>query len=93
MIVEIDNQFLKRLKKIKDSELRIQIESFILNVEAAESLTEISGLKQLSKGKNYYRYRLGNYRIGFKKTNINTVKLIIVAKRNDIYKSFPLFAL
>ncbi len=44
---------------------------------------------ELVKGfKNYYRIRLGDYRIGFKKEN-DCIIFMRVKHRKDIYKLFP----
>ena len=37
----------------------------------------------------YYRYRLGDYRIGIEQISKSTIRLIIIAHRKDIYNIFP----
>jgi mRNA-degrading endonuclease RelE of RelBE toxin-antitoxin system len=91
MNVQIDKQFIKKLKKIRQIEVLNKIEEFVLAIESSNSIDNIQNIKQLKGFKNYFRYRLGNYRIGFRKVDSQTIKLITIAKRNDIYKIFPLF--
>ena len=64
MIVEFDKSFSKSLDRIKDSTILRRIETTLLKLEEAESLQDLKNLKKLSGFKNYYRIRLGNYRIG-----------------------------
>lgn len=45
-------------------------------------------LKSIKGFKNYYRIRIGDYRIGFK-IESNAVIFIRVCHRKDIYKCFP----
>ena len=64
MIVEFDKSFSKSLDKVKDSTILQKTEKTILELEKAYSLKDVKNLKKLSGFKNYYRIRLGDYRIG-----------------------------
>lgn len=88
MIVEFDTSFEKSLDKVKDNTLLSKLEKIILNLESANSITDISGVKKLSGYKNYYRIRIGDYRLGFEKIGERSI-LIVVANRKDIYDIFP----
>jgi len=88
MIVEFDKSFEKSLDKVKDYTLLPKIEKIILNLESANAITDISGVKKLSGYKNYYRVRIGDYRLGFEKTGERII-VIVVANRKDIYNIFP----
>ena len=89
MILEFDKSFEKSLDKITDKSLFNKIYKLIQQIETANSLSELSNVKKLSGFKNYYRVRLGDYRIGFEKINDHTIRFIVVAFRKDIYKIFP----
>ena len=89
MIVEFDKSFSKSLDRIKDSTILRRIETTLLKLEEAESLQDLKNLKRLYGFKNYYRIRLGNYRIGIEQIDKRTIRLIIIAHRKDIYKKFP----
>ena len=89
MKVLYDKSFSKSLDKIKDHKTKQALLKFIENLKIANNLQKIKRLKKIKGFKSYYRYRLGDYRIGFELTKENNILLIIVAKRNDIYKKFP----
>lgn len=89
MIVEFDKSFEKSIDRLKDKSLFPKIEKFIDSLENINALSELSNVKKLSGYKTYYRYRIGEYRLGFEKINENTVRLIIICRRKDIYKVFP----
>jgi len=89
MNVEFDRSFLKSLRKLNDSQLLEKIEKLIVTLEQSDSLSKIMTVKKIVGHQNYYRIRLGDYRIGIEKINSNTVRLIIVAHRKDIYAVFP----
>lgn len=89
MIVEFDKSFSKSLDKIKDPTILQRTEKAILKLEKAYSPEDIKNLKKLSGFKNYYRIRVGDYRIGVVQIDNKTLRLIIIAHRKDIYKKFP----
>ena len=89
MIVEFDESFGKSLDKLKDKSLFPKIEKAIATLESKDSLSGLTNLKKLSGFKVYYRYRLGDYRIGIEKISENTIRLIVIAHRKDIYSLFP----
>lgn len=88
MILEFDKSFNKSLGKVKDPTIFTKIEKLILELESANSISEVSGVKKLTGFKSYYRIRLGVYRVGFEKIG-DKIRLIIVANRKDIYDIFP----
>jgi mRNA interferase RelE/StbE len=89
MIVEFDKSFYKSLEKIRDKSLFPRIERSIINLEKAKSLADIPNLKKLAGFNEYYRVRIGDYKLGFEKLSNTTIRLIIIANRKDIYKLFP----
>jgi len=80
--------FLKAIKKIDSNQLKADIANAILNVESAESLIQISQLKKLKGYKQYYRIRIGDYRIGIKIEG-DTVFFVEIDHRSNIYRIFP----
>jgi len=88
MIVVFKKSFLKEIKKIKNKKLNDAIFDSITNVENAYSISEIKNLKPLTGFKEYYRIRIGDYRIGLKIEN-DSVYFVTVDHRKDIYKAFP----
>ena len=89
MIIEFDKSFEKSLEKLKNKSLFPKIEKTIIEFENVKSLSELSNIKKLTGYKFYFRVRIGEYRLGFEKIAENTLRLIIVAHRKDIYKLFP----
>ncbi len=89
MIIEFDKSFEKSLIKVKEKALFNKIESLIETIEKAEKISEIKNVKKLTGFKNYYRIRIGDFRLGFEKINDNTTRFITVARRKDIYSIFP----
>ena len=89
MIVEFDKSFYKTLAKIKDQSTLKNIRKNILELENKKGFVEIKSLKKLTGYKNYYRIRIGDYRLGFESTDEKTIRLIIITHRKDIYKKFP----
>jgi mRNA interferase RelE/StbE len=89
MIIEFDKSFEKSLDKIKNKSLFPRIEKIIIEFEKAKSLTDLPNIKKLIGFRNYYRIRIGEYRIGFERIDENTLRFIIIANRKDIYKLFP----
>lgn len=88
MIVVFKKSFLKEIKKIKNQKLKDSIFASITNVENADSISEIKNLKQLTGFSEYYRIRVGDYRIGLK-IEKDPVYFVTVDHRKDIYKGFP----
>jgi mRNA interferase RelE/StbE len=88
MNIEFTNSFVKDLKDIKNITILNKIKSIILQIEYSISLQDIPNIKYLTNSGNYYRIRIGDYRIGIKYEN-NTIKLIRCLHRKDIYKHFP----
>jgi mRNA interferase RelE/StbE len=88
MNVEFRKSFEKDLRKIRDESLLQRIQAAIEEVENAENMGEINNLKKLKADGDYYRIRVGDYRIGL--TIVDDVIIFIRAlQRKDIYRYFP----
>jgi mRNA interferase RelE/StbE len=57
-------------------------------VEAADSLALLPNVKSLKGSKDYYRIRVGDYRIGLA-LDEDTVIFVRFLNRKDIYRYFP----
>ena len=88
MKITFDKSFSKSLDKINDKIVLKRIEKTIMQCEKAIDLVQISNLKKMVGYKNYYRIKIGDYRIGIEITN-QVIDFIIVAHRKDIYNRFP----
>ena len=76
-------QFLRCPANIQDS-----VKVLITSLEKANALNEIKDIKKLSGFKNFFRIRIGNYRVGLKEEKPE-VFLLCVLERSQIYKVFP----
>ena len=82
------NSFLRDLKAIRDKQLLSRVKEVIEHVEKTDSLTNLPNLKQLKREKNYYRIRIGEYRLGLAVQDDNVV-FIRFLHRREIYRYFP----
>ncbi len=89
MEIIFDRSFSKSLGKLTDREIRNKLEQVILDVEAADSISDIANVKKMQGFKTFYRVRLGDYRIGVELESPKTLRFIIVLHRKDIYRKFP----
>ncbi|SHI76975.1 mRNA-degrading endonuclease RelE, toxin component of the RelBE toxin-antitoxin system [Cruoricaptor ignavus] len=80
--------FLQDIKKINDKKLKGKLQELITNIENSDSLESIENIRKMKGHTSAYRWRFGNYRVGFYKSE-NKIELARLAKRNDIYKLFP----
>lgn len=87
MKVEIRDSLLKDIKKISTKEKQKLQEIYYL-FSQSKSLLEIQGIKKIKGFENFYRFRIGNYRLGFYFDDDKVVFLRFL-HRKDIYKYFP----
>ena len=88
MKVKFRESFAKDLKGVKEKGLLRRVRELIEATEKANSLAELSNLKKLKGGGNYFRLRVGEYRIGIVFEN-DTIVFVRFLNRKDIYKYFP----
>jgi len=82
-------RFSKDLDSIqKESRTRKALLKAIETIKEAGSLGEIKGVKKIEGYEEFYRIRIGEYRLGIKIAK-NTVELIRFLHRKDIYRRFP----
>ncbi len=89
MIVQFDKSFERSLNKVHDPNTLLRLNRIILQLENSPSLSRLQNIKKLTGYSNYYRIRIGDYRVGFETIDNNTIRFIIIAHRKDIYKIFP----
>lgn len=91
MNIEITKGFTKKAEKLPVP-VKKQLQSIIRSIQEIDDLMRIPGSKRLKSDRKdvgkYYRIRLGDYRIGIELTG-NTVKLVTVGDRKEIYRNFP----
>ncbi len=88
MIVKIDKSFEKDTDKIKDKNTLLDIADCIETLGKVDNIKSIKNIKKLKGSHDFYRIRIGDYRIGLEIKN-KTIVLIRFLHRKDIYKYFP----
>ena len=88
MRVEFRESFARDLKGVKDKLLLNRAREVIEAIEKADSLSAVPNLKKLRGGGNYFRLRIGDYRLGIALEE-DTVIFVRLLNRKDIYKYFP----
>ncbi len=88
MQVVFRDSFYKDLDKLSDKSIKKKLVAIIDRVEAAASLNEIPNLKKLQGFNQYYRIRIGDYRLGIYRDK-NKIEFVRLLLRKDIYKYFP----
>ena len=89
MQVRYHREFEKDLDKYATPEQIQEIFEFVDTLENTTSLRDIVNIKKLSWFKEFYRIRFGEYRLGFRITEGNTIQLDRFLHRKDIYKKYP----
>jgi len=80
--------FLTDVKKLRNAQVRRAVAAAIVNVEQASSLTYVRSLKRLSGHHDYYRIRIGEWRVGLHVSG-QTVTFVRCLNRREIYRFFP----
>ena len=88
MIVTFKKSFEKDLVKLRDADLLHKIQAVIEAAEAAFGLVDIKNLKKLKADGNYYRIRVGNYRLGLILDEAE-ISFVRVLHRKEMYRYFP----
>jgi mRNA interferase RelE/StbE len=86
--VEFRKSFEKDLGKIKDEDLLVRIQAVIEEVESSENLLDVSNVKKLKADGNYYRIRVGSYRVGFTEDE-DVIIFVRMLHRKEMYRYFP----
>lgn len=88
MELEFRDSFLKDVKRIKETAVKKKIAAVISESQKVPSLLDLKNVKKLEGSVNYYRIRVGDYRIGIKLQN-KTLIFMRCLNRKDIYRYFP----
>jgi mRNA interferase RelE/StbE len=80
--------FARDLKKISNKDILNHVRETIEQIERAATLQEIHGLTKLKGGRNYYRVKVGEHRIGLI-LDAGTLVFVRCLDRKEIYRYFP----
>jgi len=86
--IEFRKSFEKDVGKILDQDLLARLKAVIEEVENTDSLLNLTNIKKLKADGNYYRIRVGDYRIGLS-DNGDAIAFIRLLHRKEIYRYFP----
>jgi mRNA interferase RelE/StbE len=86
--VSFRSSFARDLNRITDKSLLRRVREAIDNVEQAQSINDLPNLKKLKSNKNYYRLRIGDYRIGLALED-DALVFVRFLNRKEIYRYFP----
>lgn len=73
---------------MRNKDVRRHIRDTIDEIGRAQSLQELTGVKKLKGSGDYYRIRVGEYRIGVILAG-DSVVFVRCLDRKDIYRYFP----
>jgi mRNA interferase RelE/StbE len=86
--VAFNESFLKDLQAVRDRSVLSKVKAAIESVEKAHLLDEITHLKKMRGSREYFRMRIGDFRIGIRLEG-DTLVFIRFLNRKDIYRYFP----
>ncbi len=88
MRIDVQRSFEKDISKLNDKSLARKVLALIQSLETCDSLADVPNLKKLNAKGNYYRIRVGDYRMGLKLEK-NVIVLLRFLDRKAMYKYFP----
>ncbi|MBM9538138.1 type II toxin-antitoxin system RelE family toxin [Desulfobulbus alkaliphilus] len=89
MKVRFTKSFAKDLRnQRRNQNLLQQVQKAIEQVEQAETIIEVTNLKQLKAEGRYHRIRIGDYRLGLTIEN-DLITFVRFLHRRKIYRFFP----
>ena len=90
MKVITTDTFIEHLSKLKKDVLTIErAAKAITKLREANSLREIPNIKSMQGYPGFYRLRFGDFRIGFRLVDENTIRLLAIEHRSVFYRDFP----
>ena len=90
MVIVVEKKFSKQLKKCPQH-IQNHFSELYDKIESVNSFTEIPGLKKMTGYEEYYRIRIGSWRVGLKYKDglVKIINLMTIGPRSDVYKKFP----
>ncbi|TVP76189.1 MAG: type II toxin-antitoxin system RelE/ParE family toxin [Puniceicoccaceae bacterium] len=88
MEVEYHKSFERDLRRVRDRNLLARVETLLVELVGSESMDPIPNVKVMKGHPDYFRIRIGDYRLGLKRID-GSVKIIRFLSRGDIYRKLP----
>ena len=73
---------------VHDEELKKHLLQLLQELQQKSSLAEMRNIRKIQGYEEYFRVRMGDYRLGIKATK-DGVELLRFLHRKDIYRKFP----
>ncbi len=88
MIIRFEGRFRRDLQSVRDKSLLKKVKQIIGDSKNADDSRRLTGLKKIKGFENYYRFKVGDYRVGIE---INGDEIIFVRflHRREVYRFFP----
>jgi mRNA interferase RelE/StbE len=86
--VRFKDTFARDLRALKDNSVLSRIREAIEKVEKADNLIALGGVKRLRAEGNFYRLRVGDYRIGLV-VEQDVAVFVRALHRREVYRYFP----
>ena len=80
--------FNRDLRRIRDRDLQRRIARKIQELEAADSIMEVGGVRPITGTERHYRIRIGDYRLGLE-VHGDVAILLRFGHRREFYRHFP----
>ena len=64
MKVKVESSFEKDVQKIKNKQIKEKLKDIILKCKKCKSLNELNNIKKMKGQSHFYRFRIGDYRLG-----------------------------
>ena len=80
--------FNRDLRRIRNSDLQRRIVRKIQELEAADSISEVAGVRPMTGSERHYRIRIGDYRLGLEVVG-DVAVLLRFGHRREFYRHFP----
>lgn len=82
-------RFSKDIETIRDNQIiKAHLLKTIEEIKQTQIFAQIRSVKKIKGYSEYYRIKIGDYRLGLKKVE-NRVELLRFMHRKDIYRRFP----
>lgn len=82
-------RFSKDLDAIShEAKVKKKLLELIEQIKETDSLANLKGVRKIEGYQNYFRIKVGNYRLGIKLTK-KRIELIRFLHRKEIYRRFP----
>ena len=88
MELEYGRRFARDSRRIDNRKLRENVQRKIEELERASSLWDVTGIKKLKFAGDFFRIRIGDYRLGIELKGTK-VELMRFLHRRDFYRFFP----